>query len=69
MPTLRYDGRDYMVPGFAVATLRDEITKLANRGEYSWLTIHSERQILIGPGIPVAFEEADPDGITLPGET
>jgi hypothetical protein len=67
MPTLRYDGRDYKVPGFAVANLRDEITKLTNRGEYGWLTIHSERQILIGPGVSVAFDEADPDEITSPG--
>ena len=62
MPTILYDGRAIEVSEDEFATLRKQVVELANSGKYDWLVVDPEDPtwLLIGPGIPVAFDQADP---------
>ncbi len=62
VPTILYDGRAIEVSEDEFTTLRDHVVELANSGKYDWLLVDPEDPtwLLIGPGIPVSFDQADP---------
>ena len=62
VPTILYDGRAIEVSEDELATLREHIVELANSGKYDWLLVDPEDPtwLLVGPGIPVSFDQADP---------
>ncbi|MGH3796483.1 MAG: hypothetical protein ACRDSP_16520 [Pseudonocardiaceae bacterium] len=62
MPTILYDGRAIEVPESEFATLREHVAEVANSGKYDWLVVDpaDPTWLLIGPGIPVSFDQADP---------
>jgi hypothetical protein len=66
VPTIVYDGRAIFVSEDELATLREHIAATANSGKYDWLVVDPEDPtwLLIGPGIPVAFDQADPPDFT-----
>lgn len=63
VPTILYDGRAIEVSDDELSTLRDQIAAIANSGKYDWLVVDPEDPtwLLIGPGIPVAFDQSDPE--------
>ena len=62
VPTILYDGRAIEVSEDELSTLREHIVDLANSGKYDWLLVDPEDPtwLLVGPGIPVSFDQADP---------
>lgn len=62
VPTILYDGRAIEVSEDELSTLREHIVDLANSGKYDWLLVDPEDPtwLLVGPGIPVSFDLADP---------
>ena len=62
MPTIVYDGRAIYVSEVELVTLREQVAQVANSGKHDWLVVDPEDPtwLLIGPGIPVAFDQADP---------
>jgi hypothetical protein len=65
-PTILYDGRAIEVSEAELTTLREHIVDLANSGKYDWLLVDPEDPtwLLVGPGIPVSFDQADPPEFT-----
>ncbi len=62
VPTIMYDGRAIEVSENELTTLREHVAQVANSGKYDWLLVDPEDPtwLLIGPGIPVSFDQADP---------
>lgn len=62
MPTIVYDSRAIYVSEEELTTLREHVVQIANSGKYDWLVVDPEDPtwLLIGPGIPVAFDQSDP---------
>jgi hypothetical protein len=62
VPTIVYDGRAIYVSDEELAALREHVAQIANSGKYDWLIVDPEDPtwLLVGPGIPVAFDQSDP---------
>ncbi len=62
MATILYGGRPIGVKDSDLEPLKQKILQTVERGQHEWLMVDPEDPtwLLIGPGIPVALDQADP---------